>query len=183
MDDNTFTQGIEPGGLRTRNEIKILICYLVSRLKTPITKSQLTDIICDEGLANYFELNQALSEVIGNGNIRISQQGNDEILMITDIGKSNSDILEDDIPYSVREKAFNAAINYQTLLRRERENNIVLTELDNGYNISISVLDGSDEIMSVSLYAADYEQAMQVKTKYLSNPTKVYSGIISLLMA
>ncbi|MBQ7548875.1 MAG: DUF4364 family protein, partial [Clostridia bacterium] len=53
----------------------------------------------------------------------------------------------------------------------------------NGYNISISVLDGSDEIMSVSLYAADYEQAMQVKTKYLSNPTKVYSGIISLLMA
>lgn len=180
---NTFSEGIEPGGLRDRNEIKTLICYLVNRLETPITKEQLNEIICEEGIANYFELNQALSEVISNGNVSYDLDGTEEILHITEIGKNNAAILEDDIPYTVREKAFNAAIKLQTLLRIERENKIEIQKIDNGYNIKISVLDGSDEIMSVILFVADYEQALAVKEKYISDPTKVYSGIVSLLMA
>ena len=75
---DAFTEGIEPGGLRNRNEIKTLICYLVSHLDTPITKGQLNNIICEEGLANYFELNQALSEVIENGNIHIAKADENE---------------------------------------------------------------------------------------------------------
>ena len=179
---DAFTEGIEPGGLRNRNEIKTLICYLVSHLDTPITKSQLNNIICEEGLANYFELNQALSEVIDNGNVSVSEDDDPE-LFITVIGKQNTATLEKDLPYTVRENALNAAVRLQTRLRREREHKIEISRLENGCNITMSVLDGNDELMTVTLFVADYEQALSVKEKFLSDPVKVYSNIVALLMA
>lgn len=179
---DAFTEGIEPGGLRNRNEIKTLICYLVSHLDTPITKGQLNDIICEEGLANYFELNQALSEVIDNGNISI-KKGDDPELYITEIGKQNTQTLEKDLPYTVRETALNAAVRLQTRLRREREHKIEITRLEKGCDITMSVLDGEDVLMSVTIFVADYEQALAVKEKFLSDPVNVYSNIVALLMA
>lgn len=180
---DAFTEGVEPGGLRNRNEIKTLICYLVSHLDTPLTKSQLNTIICEEGLANYFELNQALSEVVDNGNVRTSTDSEDPELLITEIGKQNTVTLENDLPYTVRESAFNAAVRLQTRLRRESEHRIEITRLENGCNITMSVLDGSDELMTVTVFVADYEQALAVKEKFLSDPVTVYSNIISMLMA
>lgn len=180
---DAFTEGIELGGLRSRNEIKILICYLVNHLDTPITKDQLSAIISEEGIANYFELNQALSEVVDNGNVEEKKVKDETVLCITGIGKKNSVTLEHDIPYTVREKAFNAAIRLQTRLRREREHNIEIERLSNGCNITVSVLDGNDELMTVKMFVADYEQALAVKEKFLSDPVKVYSNIVALLMA
>ncbi len=179
---DTFTEGVDPGGLRSRNEIKTLICYLVSHLDIPITKGQLNTIVCEEGLANYFELNQALGEVIENGNVRASG-GEDPELFITAIGKQNTTTLERDLPYTVRESAFNAAIRLQTRLRREREHKIQIERLEKGCNITMSVLDGSDELMTITVFVADYEQALSVKEKFLSDPVTVYSNIIALLMA
>lgn len=179
---DAFTEGVEPGGLRNRNEIKTLICYLVSHLDIPITKGQLNNIICEEGLANYFELNQALSEVIENGNVR-TENGDDPELYITEIGKQNTSTLEKDLPYTVRENALNAALRLQTRLRREREHKIEITRLEKGCNITMSVLDGEDELMTVTIFVADYEQALSVKEKFLSDPVSIYSNIVSQLMA
>ena len=71
MEYDSFSEGVELGGLRTKNEIKILIGYLLSRLDTPLKREQLDEIICGEELANYFEMSQALSELAdsGNGNL------------------------------------------------------------------------------------------------------------------
>lgn len=182
---DAFTEGIEPGGLRSRNEIKTLICYLVSHLDIPITRNQLNDIVCEEGLANYFELNQALIEVVENGNVIMvnNEENTDAELFITEIGKQNTATLEHDLPYTVRESALNAAVRLQTRLRREREHKIEITRLENGCNIKMSVLDGNDELMTITLFVADYEQALSVKEKFLSDPVTVYSNIVAMLMA
>ena len=180
---DAFTSGIEPGGLRNRNEIKTLICYLVSRLETPITKEQLSTVICEEGIANYFELNQALTEVVENGSISFEENGGDPLLHITEEGRTNCRAIEHEVPYSVREAAFNAVIKFQTRLRREREHKIRIDTLENGCNITMSVLDGEDELMTVTLFVADYEQALAVKEKFLADPVTVYSDIVALLMA
>ena len=180
---DAFSEGVEPGGLRNRNEIKTLICYLVSRLETPITREQLSTVICEEGIANYFELNQAISEVVDNGSIYLKNTEGDPELYITAQGKKNSQAIESEIPYTIRENAFNAAIRLQTRLRREREHRIKIDKLENGCSITMSVLDGDDELMTVSLFVADYDQALAVKEKFLADPVKVYSNIVALLMA
>ena len=44
MDSFTFDEGIEPGGLRSRSEIKLLVCYLLSGVDESITRAQLCEI-------------------------------------------------------------------------------------------------------------------------------------------
>ncbi len=177
---NEFTQGVEPGGLRSREENRILICYLVAKLRKPITQDMLCDTICAEGISNYFELKQSLSDVIESNNVYTDSDG---YLFLTVLGKKNLSILEHDLPYSIREKALNSVVNAQTKQRQQQDYNIEIEALDKGYNVTVSVLDSNEKLMSTTIFVADYEQALKVKEKFNENPVKIYSEIISLLMA
>ena len=37
LEYDAFDEGIEPGGLRSRNEIKVLVCYLLKSIEQPIS--------------------------------------------------------------------------------------------------------------------------------------------------
>ena len=47
MDNNTFSEGIAPGGLRDRAEIKLLVCYLLKTLNKPLSRTQINEILQD----------------------------------------------------------------------------------------------------------------------------------------
>ena len=57
---DAFTEGIEPGGLRNRTHIKILITFMVSKIKEPLKDTLIIEALQIHGLANYFEVSQAL---------------------------------------------------------------------------------------------------------------------------
>ena len=56
---DAFSAGVEPGGLRNRNEIKVLIAFLLKNTERGLSRRQLMEVIQREGLANYFEASQA----------------------------------------------------------------------------------------------------------------------------
>lgn len=180
---DAFFEGVEPGGLRSRSEIKLLICYIICRIDGGITKNQLTDVLCRKSLANYFEISQALSDVVKTGNIRSEFTDGEEFLYPTELGKTNTAQLEDELPYTVKETALNATYEMLTRLKRERENEITITPHGNGYDVTLSVLDNNDKLLSITLFVADEEQAQTVKENFLQDPIKFYSTIVALLMA
>ena len=47
---DTFDEGIVPGGMRSKYEIRILICYLLNSIKEPVSKEIIVDSICEESL-------------------------------------------------------------------------------------------------------------------------------------
>ncbi len=180
---DAFTQGIKPGGLRSKSEIKLLVCYIICKIDNGISKNQLNEILTGEGLANYFEANEALAEVVKTGNVRIEYEDEEEILFPTDLGKANTAQLENDLPYSVRETALNSAIEMKSKLKRAQENSIDIVPHGNGYDVTVSIMDNDDKLMSVTLYVADSAQADYVKEKFLQDPVKMYSTIVALLLA
>ena len=60
---DTFDEGINPGGMRSKNEIKTLICYLYNSVKENIDKGIVIQAILKQGLANYFEFDPTLVRV------------------------------------------------------------------------------------------------------------------------
>ncbi len=179
---DAFVGGVEPGGLRNRNEIKILICYILKTLEEEITKQQINDVIQGQGLANYFEVNQAISELIAQGSIDCNYVEENEVLKINDIGRQVVLELEHDLPRTVREKAIKAAIKILTIAKNEQENKIDITPLENGYHVTFTIEDKQDVMMKLTVYVADAEQADLVKKNFLEDPTRVYSSILSSLM-
>ena len=182
MQNDTFSEGIAPGGLRDKAQIKLLVCYLLKTLDKSLTRTQINEILQEYKIANYFEVNQALSELVSGGQVTagVCDDGDEEI---TITGKSMIDVanIERTIPRSIREKAVNAALKILARERIKRESRVEVTPLDHGYHVHFTVSDMDTELLKVTIYVSDERQIEIVKNNFLDNAVTLYSDVISLL--
>lgn len=174
---DAFSAGIEPGGLRNTTQIKVLITFIAGRLKEAITSDMLLEALQMHGLANYFEATQALDELLENGSL-IESEGR---LHITPKGTLAVAELSDDVPRTVKETALADAINLQLMEKREGENTVEIEPCSNGFNVTFKVTHKGNDLMSLTVYAADLEQAQLIKHNFLKEPSRVYSTVITSL--
>lgn len=182
MEYDAFDAGIELGGLRNRDDIRLLICYLLKSVDAPMTRQMLNDSMQEDGLANFFEVGQAIEELLKTGNITADILNDEEVLTVTSKGREAAELLQTSLPRTVREKAVNSAIRLVTRAKIERENQIdVRKEEGGGYTITFTLFDRDTELMKLSVYVADSLQLEQVKKNFIDDPVKVYSTIITSL--
>lgn len=182
MEFDAFDAGIELGGLRSRDDIRLLICYLLKSIDVPMTRQMLNDSMQEDGLANFFEVGQAIEELLKTGNITTDILNDEEVLIVTERGREAAELLQTSLPRTVREKAVNSAIRLTTRAKVERDNKIeVKKEDDGGYTITFTLFDRGTELMKLSIYVVDSLQLETVKQNFINDPVKVYSSIITSL--
>ncbi len=182
MEFDAFDAGIELGGLRNRDDIRLLVCYLLKSIDAPMTRQMLNDAMQEDGLANFFEVGQAIEELLKTGNITADILDDEEVISVTEKGREAAELLQTSLPKTVREKAVNSAIRLTTKAKVERENKIeVKKEDDGGYTITFSLFDRDTEMMKLSIYVVDSLQLETVKQNFIYDPVKVYSSIITSL--
>ena len=130
MEFDAFDAGIELGGLRSRDDIRLLICYLLKSVDAPMTREMLNDAMQEDGLANFFEVGQAIEELLKTGNITADILDEDEVITVTEKGREAAELLQTSLPRTVREKAVNSAIRLVTRAKVERENKIEVRKED-----------------------------------------------------
>lgn len=182
MEFDAFDAGIELGGLRNRDDIRLLVCYLLKSVDAPMTRQMLNEAMQEDGLANYFEVGQAIEELLKTGNITADILDEDEVITVTPKGREAAELLQTSLPRTVREKAVNSAIRLTTRAKIERENKIEVKKEENGgYTITFTLFDRETELMKLSVYVSDSLQLEQVKQNFINDPVKVYSTIITSL--
>lgn len=178
---DAFTAGTGLGGMRTKNDIRILICYILKTLGVPFARTALCEALGATSLANFFEVNDALSAVAQAGLALCERQNGDEFFELTDAGREVADRLETDLPLHVRSAAVAAALE---LLAREKAKGGTearIEKCEEGYRVILSVKDGETLMMQTVLYAADSLQANSLCESFLRRPEALYAGIIELL--
>ena len=182
MEYDAFDAGIELGGLRNRDDIRLLVCYLLKSVVSPMRRKMLNEAMQEDGLANYFEVGQAIEELLKTANITADILGDDEVISVTQKGREAAEMLQTSLPRTVRERAVNSAIRLITKARVERENKIEVKKEENGgYTITFSLFDKNTQFMKLSVYVCDSLQLEQVKQNFINDPVKVYSSIITSL--
>lgn len=185
---DAFLGGVSLGGLRSRSEIRLLICYLLKSLDAALPRNLIIEAVLQEGLANYFELNQAFDELVKNGQLRSETEDDEEVFKITDTGREIAELLETNLTRTVRDKAVRAAVNLLTVHRREKENSIVIEKTDRGYNIKLEMYATANDkkegrnFFSLSLFTSDAMQAEIIKKGFLKDPVKLCEMVISKLL-
>ena len=179
MEFNAFTAGIDPGGLRNKDEIRILLCYILSSVGAPLSKNDIVNIIQENGLANYFETADALAELTERGSI-VHLEGT-ELYTAGDTARIIAKQLDTALPASVRTHALQAALNLLARAKREQENQVEIVKTDLGYNVICHISGGEMELMSFQLYVPDYKQAELVKKNFQTHPEIVYQVMLALV--
>ena len=175
---DAFTGGVDYGGLTNQNQIRLLVCYMLYSVDAPLSSEQMLAIIFENGLANYFETGDAIARLRELGHIRESEEGG--AFVITESGLSIIRTLEADLPFSVREKAAKAAVRLLARIKTEIENPVEIKASEDGYTVTCRVCDGGRDLLLLSLHVADMLQANTVKEQFLSDPGRVYSGVLAL---
>lgn len=177
---DTFDEGINYGGIRSKNEIRTLICYLFNSVNTPMDKTTVVESIQKKGLANYFETTSCFDDLIKNNNIELVDEKNC-LYFVTDKGKLIAEQLESLLPLTVKEKSYTCAIELLRQKRIEKENIVTITKTDKGYNVNCRISGGEVDLVSMDIYAPDYNQAKVLKKNFHKDPTIMYKTIMGIL--
>lgn len=172
------------GGLRSTEKIRIIICYILLNTSAPLSREDMLSALYDNGIANYFEISQAIDNLLDVGAVHIA----DGILCLDEKGVKISKELEDELSVYIKNKAVKAAKLTAVFEKRKRENDISVIKLgDRNYRLDITLhsgLDGekdNDRILDVSVYITDKLQAESMKNTFLNNPVKLYEKVIEAL--
>lgn len=180
MEFDAFTAGVNPGGLRSTTDIKILICYIISSIKPGISKNDIVMSLQESNLANYFEITDAFSYLESTGSIQPAAENRD-IYTITDNGEIIANQLVTALPISIREKALLAAVNLMAKVKRETENTVTIEPTENGYLVNCNISGGDISLMSIGMYLPDKLQSAIVQENFQKSPGIFYECILALL--
>lgn len=176
---DAFSAGVETGGLFHTDEIKTLICYLLRKVDMPLSSEQIRETLVAQGLANYFDVSESLSELMRSGIVTADYVGEQEQVRLTPIGENASMELLRDIPKSVREQALSAALEAVAKVRNAEQTKIEVEPCGTGFNVTFRVADHDEDLMCITLYAADHAQVERMKDNFLKDPVRIYSGILA----
>ncbi len=178
-DNDAFTEGVEPGGLLSSSAIRVLVCYLLKSVDQPVNRDVIAEILFSEGMANYFETEAAIDELVRLGDLLEDADGR---LVLTKIGREACETLASAIPVTLRERSVEAALRLLSRRRWERETRVDITPLEEGGVMVRCDIDRDEHpMMSVSLKVADEAQAQLVRDRFLTDPLSVYRLFIALL--
>lgn len=180
MAEDAFTGGVAPGGLRDKNDVKILVCYLLNSLGRPLSFDAISGALQQDGLANYFTVGDAVSELLSSGHLEPAGESG-KAYRVTALGAGTAALFERHLPLSVREKAVRAAIRLLDYEKRMRETKVDITPYGSGFQVRCAALDRADELFAVSLLVPDRAQAKEVQRRFVADPVVMYQVAVALL--
>lgn len=178
MQRDAFTGGVEPGGLWNKNDIRILLCYILASVNAPLSRESISEIVQGKALANYFEVGDALDSLQKQGNVLCEEDGS---FTLTPSGREIAASLDATLPLSVRDKALEAAVRLVAEAKARRENRVELRKEERGYQVTCHISGGENDLMSVSLHVPDKAQAELVERNFYRDPEGVYRLLLAAL--
>jgi len=178
MNENSaFSAGVRFGGLTDRTEIKILICYLLTNAKQPLTAQNIIDTLIGQQLVNYFELQDALSH-LSSQNIITEDNG---VYTITEEGIDISRQLEKALPFSVKERAYKAVIEILQYENLKRQNKTSITPLEKGgFNLNCTISDCDFTLFSFDLYMPDEKSAKLAEQQFIKYGQEIFKCVLGI---
>ena len=179
MDFDAFSGGIEPGGLRSKSDIGVLVCYMLHNINSPFPEDDIIGIIQENSIANYFETSAAIAELVKCGNIKYTDD-NKKNLQITNNGILISSQLYDTVSVTVRQKTIGAIMRLAAQKKLEKENPVTVSQADGGgYNVNFRITDGMRDLMSLTLFVPNIDEVRTVKNNFYQRTDKIYSTVLA----
>lgn len=180
MEFDAFDAGIDPGGLRKRSNVRLLICYIINSLNKPLKKDIVVTVMQKNGIANYFEILDAFNDLYKKQNIVLVNEKED-LYFVSDSGKLIASNLSSELPLTIRERAVSSVMELLMQEKNEKENHVEISKINNGYLVDCHISGGENDLFSCQIYVPDSKQARIVKKNFQTNAENIYKIMIAAI--
>lgn len=184
---NAFVGGIEPGGLTSSLEVKLIICYLLDNIGQPLSFDTLNEILQGSGLVNYFAFAEAMSELCRAGHIEPAQGqpdssqatgGEEPLYLLTESGRKMVETFVKMIPKSAREKALTTARRLTDARRCMDKVEITSQAVSDGYVLRVVMQDIGSDLLDLKVFLPGQEECLRVKENIERDPSGFYERLL-----
>jgi len=166
-----------------KEEIKFATLYTIKQYKAPLSMSRIYEILTwDKKVMDYFDLSEALMELIEDGYVLKKYYRNEEAFSLTEKGADTHEFFKDRIPYSIRLKIDEAIgkLRFDEVADPNAVSAEVLPLNNSQYAVRFSILDDKNVMLEMSLNMGTKLQAEDTAKYLRDNAKAVYEGIIGL---
>ncbi len=164
-------------------ESKILLLYILSKVKKPISHNELLDLVLSIVDMNYFYFQQFLLDLLEDNYIFTYKQEDVDIYEITEDGKNAINLTIDIIPgilklqvdskfkenlETIKDK-FSVSAEYTPLSEKE-------------FSVRCKIVENNITIFDLQAHAGSREQAKQIVNNWNTNAINLYPSILKLLV-
>lgn len=168
------------GFIQDKFEIKLLILYILARVAEPVDLPTLTDLTMCDGGVDYFSFTEELAHLKETEHVTLEN----ELYAITDKGRQNGEVCEEEIPISVRMKCDKniAALNAKIHRRNQVKAEITSAPRSEERTVKLTLSDDSGPVFSLSLLAPSQAQAEKIAANFKAAPEDIWNSILMRLV-
>lgn len=163
-------------------EVKLLLAYFLNQIEMPCTPVQLMEIATGEGIVDYFLYTQAIKEMLESGTIKSEERDGTVYYVLSEKGRAGAESFKRLVPKSVRDRILASGLRLFAKIKNEQNVTASIEDTDKGCTVKCTVTDSGVELMQLSLFAPDREQAEHIKRKMASNPSELYGRIMDYVI-
>lgn len=162
---------------------KLIILYMLDRVDFPLSNSQISEFILNEGYTNYFKLQQVLAEMIDSGFIREESTHSRTFYHLTEEGEQTikyfktdlSPEIQADIEEYLREKKYD--LKNEVAVKADFYRNA-----NDEYSIRCQVIEHNAPLIDLTVTAPTEAEAETIANNWTQKNEEIYAMIMANLL-
>ena len=164
-------------------ENKLLILYILNKIKFPIANNQLTEIILEENFLNYFTLQNYIQDLLSSGFICNVEDDNKKRLIISSKGIKVLDLFKDRINFRRLDAVDKFLENKVENIRKEIAVSAEYTiEAENSFVVNLKIYEAKTVLMDIKLNVPSNKEAREICNRWKTNSSTLYKNIVQALV-
>lgn len=160
---------------------KLLLLYIVNKISNPISNNQLTDVVLENNLLNYFSLQQYISELVSAGFLSMSKDENRQLYSISPKGRNALEYFEDRIDAS-KKKIIDAYLSgLKDVVSQPFKATAEYYPGDENYIVTCKFEENGKTLIEIKLNTPSIDKAKLICTNWKNDAEKKYKNISNLL--
>lgn len=162
---------------------KLLILYIIKKLKNPYSNAYITDIILNNNFMNYFLLQQYLNELVENNYLLIiNSKNHDEVLYkLAPRGKKILEMFQS----RISQFKIDCFKNYMNSIHEKSKSITIDTsyseDKNNSFKLNMNFNKNNNSILNITLPIYSKDELNSIMKYCKENPEKIYTNILSSL--
>ena len=162
---------------------KLIVLYMLDKVDFPMTNSQISEFILEQGYTTYFKLQEALSDMADSDFIKVEVTHNRTLYHLTTEGARAISYLGNKISPAIK-------IDINTFLKEKKydlkeevgiKSDYRITENDE-YVVRCLIVENGENIMDLRLIVPTEKEAQTITNNWIANYQQAYALLISKLL-
>lgn len=161
---------------------KFIILLVLNESNSSLTLEQIVKMCSDFESITYFDICEYIDTLKSNGHVSEITENNTKYYTLTDAGRLTLEELIELIPGISMHNIKKMLSKQMNEIKKNYEIGSQIIPIKHGeYKIACYIRDGNDELLNITLYAGDMENAKNISKNWQNDANNIYIKIIELM--